>query len=480
MNFRVNLAFLRAAVLAVAVASAGCGASEDPVNVSVVIDAALPHQTLVGFGAATAYQPYLLSGRTDDIYKVLFVDSGLDILRLGNWFQNGPPTATPSSAFTDQAAVQIVQKATAARGGVPPKILMSSWTPPAYLKSNGVGNPRLGGNPSAGPGTLLQRDGGYAYADYGDWWARSLQAYAAQGIVPDYVSIQNEPDFYTPNWETCVWGTTEGATVFGIPGAGYGQALDAVYNAIQVAGLASPPVLLGPETTGFTDNVVQRYVNGLNPAQIGGVAHHLYGVPGDNPAPDSFNGAMADVARTAATLGLPTFMTEYSPNAPTMFDTALLISNAMTVENASAYIYWELIWNDSDPQTGLVSVPGMFGNPAASAASSTYTINDIYYALVHFARWTDPGWVRVDTKVDASSVRASAYLSPDGTSLTLVLLNADGRDHFVTVNAGAFPYGTLAIYRTSGDAERATPVALEADGTLALPPRSVATVTFTP
>jgi hypothetical protein len=148
----------------------------------------------------------------------------------------------------------------------------------------------------------------------------------------------------------------------------------------------------------------------------------------------------------------------------------------MTVENASAYIYWELIWNDANPQTGLVSVRQGAGN-------APYTINDIYYALVHFARWTDPGWVRVDTKVNASSVRASAYLSPDGAALTLVLLNADTADHFVAVNSGTFPYGTLAVYRSSDSAsgsERAAAAALEADGSLAMPPRSIATVTFTP
>ena len=479
MNLRASFARSERAILpfvllgfAVVVSVPACGAAEDPTNVSVVLDATVRYQTLAGFGAATAYQPNLLSVRNDDIYQVLFVDSGLDILRLGNWYQNGGPNTSPTSPFTDQVAVQIVQKATAARGGIPPRILMSSWTPPAYLKSNGVTKPGYG-NTTTPAGTLIQKDGAYAYADFGDWWARALQAYAAQGIVPTYVSIQNEPDFFTSNWETCVFGPTEGATVEGIPAAGYGQALGAVYGAIQAAGLASPPVLLGPETTGFTDHVVQRYMNGLDPAQIGGVAHHLYGVAGDNPAPDSFNGAMGDVARTGASVGLPTFMTEYSPNAPTMFDTALLINNAMTVENASAYIYWELIWNSAAPQTGLVAVSGF-------SPTAPYTINDLYYALKHFARWTDPDWVRVEAKSSASSVRASAYLSPDGASATLVLLNADDKDHFVTVDPGAFPFGTLAVYRTSGDSERTAVVAPEGDGSIALPPRSIATLTFTP
>ena len=185
---------------------------------------------------------------------------------------------------------------------------------------------------------------------------------------------------------------------------------------------------------------------------------------------------MRDVARTGASVALPTFMTEYSPNAPTMFDTALLINNAMTVEGASAYVYWELIWSSATPQTGLVAIDGF-------SATAPYVINDLYYALKHFARWTDPDWYRVDAKSSASSVRASAYVSPDGASATLVLLNADDKDHFVTVDPGTFPFGTLTVYRTSDGAsgsERAAAVALEGDGSVALPPRSIATLTFTP
>jgi glucuronoarabinoxylan endo-1,4-beta-xylanase len=467
---------LRAAALCAALAVGACGGADDPTNVSVSIDTGVPHQTLVGFGAATAYQAYLLAGRTDDIFQVLFVDSGLDILRLGNWYQNqNSPSATPASPFTDRDTVQIVQKATAARGGTPPTLLMSSWTPPAYLKSNGVTRTPFNGGSgaAAGAGTLVQNEGLYAYADYADWWVRSLEAYAEQGVVPDYVSIQNEPDFFTRGWETCVFGATEGATVAGIPAAGYGQALDAVYGAIHASTLASPPVLLGPETTGFNDDIVQKYVNGIPPGELGGIAHHMYGSVEDNPAADTFAASMRDVARTGVAAGLPTFMTEYSPDAPTMIDTALLINNAMTVENASAYVYWELIWNGGTPPTGLVTVSG-------PSPTLPYTINDIYYALKHFARWTDPGWVRVDAKSSVSSVRASAFVSPDGGSLTLVLLNGDSKDHLIAVRAGAFTPGTLAIYRTSGASERTALVSAESDGSIALPPGSIATLSYTP
>jgi hypothetical protein len=48
------------------------------------------------------------------------------------------------------------------------------------------------------------------------------------------------------------------------------------------------------------------------------------------------------------------------------------------------------------------------------------------------------------------------------------------------VSPGSFPFGAMTVYRTSGDSERTAPVAPEADGTIRLPPRSIATVTYTP
>jgi hypothetical protein len=61
-----------------------------------------------------------------------------------------------------------------------------------------------------------------------------------------------------------------------------------------------------------------------------------------------------------------------------------------------------------------------------------------------------------------------------------VLLNSGSEDHMVTVSPGAFPFGTLTVYRSSGDSERTTAVAPESDGSIALPSRAIATVTFTP
>ena len=35
------------------------------------------------------------------------------------------------------------------------------------------------------------------YPKYAEYWRASLVAYADREVVPDYISIQNEPDFVT-------------------------------------------------------------------------------------------------------------------------------------------------------------------------------------------------------------------------------------------------------------------------------------------
>ena len=94
-------------------------------------------------------------------------------------------------------------------------------------------------------GTLGQSNGAYRYADFGQWWRASLDAYAAAGVVPTYVSIQNEPDFLPTGsnpWSSCLIDATEDLTQH----AGYGPALDAVAGAI--GDLPSKPTLSDPRS----------------------------------------------------------------------------------------------------------------------------------------------------------------------------------------------------------------------------------------
>jgi glucuronoarabinoxylan endo-1,4-beta-xylanase len=447
-----------------ALTGTGGAAPTGPADSIVTLDPTRRHQTLVGFGAAVAYYSNYLSVRRDDIYRVLFKDLGLDLLRIGNWYQNQSSSGTTvSTAFTDDAIVTIVQQATATLG-YPPKILMSSWSPPSYLKSNGT--------TQGSRGTLVGSAGVFQYEQFADWWVRSLEAYAARGVVPEYISLQNEPDYFDAGWETCQFDPTEGTN------AGYGRALDAVYRAVQASSLAVKPAFIGPETTGINNNVVGRYLNGMNLDQIAAVAHHLYngGEGGSDPEPESFATAMGAVSTQATNAGKLVFMTEFAATAPTWFNTARLIQYSLTSEGVSAYVYWDLIWappaSGTSP-TGLVTIQ-------SALASSPYAVNDLYYAVKHFAKWTDPGWTRVSATASLGTLRVSAFLSPEGTSLTTIVLNTDTAEHVIELDPGGFAFQTSTAYRSSGSSERTTPLALAEGTRVALPPQSIVTVTLGP
>jgi glucuronoarabinoxylan endo-1,4-beta-xylanase len=427
-------------------------------DVTVSIDTTARAQTMVGFGASLAFYVNWLTDHPskDAIYDLIFRDLGLDVLRVGNWLQ---------SSATDAPTAEVVARA-AASLGAPPKLLMSSWSPPAAMKSN---------NDTSNGGTLIQQNGAYAYDQLGAWWASSLAVYAAAGVHPDFISMQNEPDF-TASWQSCRFAATETATR-----AGYGPALAATAAALAAQGTAPAPQLLGPELSGLGGNRLATYLAGLDASMLGGIAHHLYTGGDMTASPDSYADAMT--AAAAAANGKPLFMTEYSPTSPDFFNTALMIHDAVTVEGVSAYLYWGLIWAPpaaGASPTGLVTTESPF-SPDTWTTPQGYIVNPAYYAIKHYARWIDAGWQRVGVASSASGIRASAFASPDGATVTVVLLNADGAAHAVGVTSGAFTFTTSAIYRTDGVAEQTAPVgALGAGGVVTVPSMGAATVVLGP
>ena len=152
------------------------------------------------------------------------------MLRLADWYRYD---AGFNSTGDGSVAGDIVANANRVLGH-PVPIYMSSWAPPAFLKSNGqTGN----------GGTLLYTNGGFVYTGFAQYWYDSLQAYQSNGVSPTWISIQNEPD-WAAGYDSCVFHPTED-TVNGTNYASYSKALDATYQ--HLTKLPSPPKLLAPE-----------------------------------------------------------------------------------------------------------------------------------------------------------------------------------------------------------------------------------------
>jgi glucuronoarabinoxylan endo-1,4-beta-xylanase len=439
-------------------------ASLPPYAAVVTVNAAERHQTLVGFGASVAwYQNKLVPTPPDGAYQMLFPDLGIDILRLRN--RHGRVVKRDDSNIAED--VEIYRRATAALGH-PPKVLLSSWSPPATLKANKAED--CHNNADC---TLAREGGKFVYDKLGAWWRDSLAAYRALGLDPDWISIENEPSFIPPSWEGCKFDPTETAEY-----PGYDKALEATHAAI--AKLPKPPAMLGPEVLGIHWGLLEKYVKPMNLALVAGIDHHIYEKGPDNiwdyldPGPDSFVDEMRAVAKMAEAAGKPLFQTEFGTedDGGTLggFETALLIHHSLVEEGVVSFLWWDLYWVDDKGLVGIDKRP--------------LTPRDQYYSVRHYARFTDPGDVRVGARSDApDKIRASAFLSPGGDRLTLVVVNSGDQTADVRVDAGGAA-GPSAVYRTVFRPPRSSERwkemgALPANGVVQIPGRAVATVVWT-
>ena len=413
-------------------------------NATGLVNFTVTHQTLDGFGAAGAwYQNNVTTygSSNPNIYNILFRDLGIDIYRIRNTY------GIDSSYISDTA--NIVQAANNALGH-PIRVMNTSWSPEASLKSNG----------NTSQGTLAKDSyGNYRYADFAQWWADSLTAWSNAGVNSYYVNMQNEPNFTTSGWDTCLFDPTEDST-----NAGYEQAFAALCTKLN--SLPSRPILLAPE--GQDTISTPSFVNALTTADksnVYGYSHHLY--DGSADTPDGFISKMATLKAAIGGDGKPLLQTEFSKGGPFVWtdamNLAILMHNALTVEEVSAYLYWELFWVSP---SGLVSV-----------STTGYTINPVYYAMMHYSRFTDPNWQRVDANSTSSDLRISAYKDPCEPNAAIVIINTSTTtDANLMLSLNGFNPGNSEIYQSKSDANFAYIGTFSTSTNVLLPKQSITTI----
>lgn len=430
----------------------------------VSIDTSAPAQRLTGFGATVGYAEDQIAqfdeaARLDD---AMFAGLGLDVLRFRNRYGEVGDSGLAQAA-------QIVADATASLGRAP-LVLLGSWSPPGYLKQNAS---TFCGTNAATCTLTKTAGGGFDYAGLATHWKNSLDAYARVGFVPDYIGIQNNPD-WTPSggsvFEACRFLPTEGSVNLLVDGAsvaveypGYKQALAAVRGVL--ADLASPPRLLAPDLSGIFG--ANDYLKQLDPTQIDAVAHHLYGT---NPANVDL-GSLQTLATLGGNMGVPLFQTEMQAGG---FDTAVLIHHTLVEGGASMYLQTALVGPLSGPAVNPTALIGLEGDKIV--------LQDAYFAMSHFSRFTDPGWSRVGASVTTPSLLASAWLAPDQSALTVVLVNTADQTQTASLDVNGEAFHSARLYRSVfGGSERFADLgSWPVDGRVPLPPRSVATVVLLP
>lgn len=440
-----------------------CAPSPSP-TLEVSIDPEIQFQTLIGFGAGVGFTEgaILSHAGAAELYDLLFEQSGLDVLRLRNRYEAGNEASLMETA-------QLLAEVSARRGS-PPVVLLNAGSPPAELKANG--ETTCAGNLESC--TLATApEGGFAYAAYGSFWRDTLEAYAEAGVSPDYLGIQNNPNWIPSADEpmdACQFLPVEGPVTVSVDGvdqdvsiAGYAEAISAVRSALE--GLQNPPQIMVPETTGVL--AVGEYVDSLDPTSFDAIGFHLYGVdPLADPNP------LDELQSLAQAHDVPALQTEMQEAAP---QTAALIQHSLKEGGASAYLQNDLVATaEANQEFALVRLNGDAFEPQAN-----------YDVFAHFARATDPGWVRVDASSETSELLVTAFLAPDESALTIILVNPGDQDIHPRLSIKEplrSGLKTSQVTRTVfGGLERSALLgALAADQIVRVPGGSILTVAFRP
>lgn len=426
----------------------------------VAVDTSLQFQELTGFGATIGYAEDELTAFSDraTLDEALFAKLGLDVLRFRNRYGEVPDE-------TLAQATAIVTAATASLGRAP-LVLLGSWSPPAALKQNGA---TFCSNDPTTCKLTRNAAGEFDYAGLATHFRSSLDAYAKVGFLPDYLSIQNNPDWVPSGGavnEAARFLATEGKLDVLVNGVnmsvsypGYREALDAVLSAI--GDLPTRPRMLAPDLSGL--NGTERYVSALSGAPFDAIAHHLYGTDARN---FDLTG-LRTVAQLHDDMGMPVFQTEMQANG---FDTAVLMHHALVDGGASMYLQTALIGPLSGPATNPTALVGMDGD--------AFVLQGPYFAMSHYSHFTDPGWVRVSANTAAQGLLTSAWLSPDHAALSVILTNTTAAPLSVALDLGGEKVRSARLTLSAFDGpERMSDVGEWAPGSsIALPAHSVATL----
>jgi glucuronoarabinoxylan endo-1,4-beta-xylanase len=428
----------------------------------LTINTAQPKQTIDGFGGSIAYYENWLVAhpKRSMIYDCLFKDLGLSIFRTRNMYMN--------EGLFNQGVADTKSVVTEGKKRSSYDVMISSWSPPGKYKSNGKP-----ANDETMASLATDTNGNFVYGDFAKWWYNSLLNYKANGIDVKYVSIQNEPN-WGPGYEGCVFMPQE-QTVYdkklakNVKVASYANAFNAVYDTLAKynANLKIAPKMIGPEVLGIENAWSGKpadYTKYMDMTKCYAVAHHLY--TGTDPATMLNNFTVLNNTYSSK----PKMQTEYSDKE--WFTLSQIIQSSLVVENVSAYLVWDLFWPGSD----FLDLE----NPWASGTwvnPNGFKTGTKFYAFKQFANFIKPGWIRVTTSNPSVTIKPSAFMSPDGQSMSIVVINTGSTTDSISIASSAFAVSSGKIYRTS-DTENCISIGDYTGGNIKLPVKSITTITL--
>lgn len=355
-------------------------------NASINIDSRTQYQHVTGFGGfspSPTWSYWLNDAQMDKLFGTADNQLGLNIVRLyiannKNGWSAGVSNAKRAKKYGAY-------------------VFASPWSPPAEWKSN---------NSDSNGGSLLES----RYADWANYLNDYYKYMKQQGVTIDAVSIQNEPD-WNASYQSCIW-TGEQMAKF-----------------LREQGSKIECQIIAPEAIHFTKSMHEPILNDPDAcAELDIVGGHFYGWDGSSYP-------------LAAEKGKEVWMTEYLINERQQnegknidwktdgFLFARSVNDAM-LANMSAWVHYS-----------LKRYYGCLGDGQYGTTENAITKRG--YILSQYAKYVS-GNTRIRHSIDDATgkLSASAYITPSGDSVVVMVLNPSADSYQTTL--------TLPFYTVEG------------------------------
>lgn len=279
----------------------------------------------------------------------------------------------------------------------PVGLLVSPWSPPAFMKTNGEMN-----------------HGGKLKEEYKELWAACMAKYTAfyrtQGCDVRMISIQNEPAA-VQTWDSCIYSGRE-----------EGEFAAILRKALDGVGCTDVEILAWDHNK---DIFVYRAEETLSvpgaQEAVGGFALHWY-------TGDHFDSIRFVKERwTDKTVWFTEGCVEYSRfDGMTRQQKAEMYAHDI-IGNLNAGISGSIDWNLLLDSKGGPNHVGNFCEAPIMLKEdgSDFEVMSEYYYIGHFSRFIQPGAVCLGVSVYASAVEAAVFENPDGARVAVLLNRSD-------------------------------------------------------
>ncbi|MDX6205048.1 MAG: glucosylceramidase [Frankiales bacterium] len=323
-------------------------------------------------------------------------------------------------------------------------VMATPWSPPAWMKTNG----------SLVGGRLI--DDPKVYFSYALYLLKFVEAYRANGVHVDLISVQNEPQNRTPS----------GYPGTDLPAVQEEKVIEVLGPMLRLAGLKTQ--ILGydhnwsehpndiasspPDEISDNNNYPQEILSSAAAKWVAGTAYHCY--YGDPSAMTALHNAYPnkDIYFTECSGSVS------SVPANTFSDTLKWDSRNLEIGATRNWAKSVVNWNVAlDPSGGPhVGGCGTCTGILTIGPGDTVTPDAEYYALGHLSRFVRPGAVRIASTSFGTvgwngQIMDVAFRNPDGSTVLVAHNENDNPQAFsVSENGQHFDYtlpgGALATF----------------------------------